>query len=163
METEHDQFSDLRKLLTLKKYEQPPPRYFQEFSSKVISRIEAGEATAIVTWRQRLGLDFDFKPALIGAFGVIVCGLLLIGVITSSGVTQPASGQFNFASDPSAGFAGAGIDPVLAGSVTLTRISSPEEIPSSTAPVGGASSDSPFGQLIPHAQRTGFTFGAPSD
>src|SRR6266481_7824296 len=56
---------------------------------KIMDRIEALQARR-VTWRQRLGLDFDFKPAMIGAFGVGVCGLLLVGVLASSGVSQPS-------------------------------------------------------------------------
>ena len=58
METEQDQFEQVRKLLALKKHEQPPPRYFQEFSGKVIARLHALESAEPVTWRRRLGLDF---------------------------------------------------------------------------------------------------------
>src|SRR5438034_1233717 len=89
MDTEHDQFEQVRRLLALKRHEQPPPRYFHEFSGKVIARLHALEAAQPATWRQRLGLDFNFKPALIGVFGFVACGLLLVGVVTSLGVSQP--------------------------------------------------------------------------
>src|SRR5438105_2359061 len=104
METEHDSFEQLRKLLALKRHELPPPRYFHEFSGQVIARLHALETAQPVSWRQRLGLDFDFKPAMMGAFGVVVCGLLLIGVLTSMAMPQPSASQIAFPSDSSALF-----------------------------------------------------------
>jgi len=149
METEHDheQFEKVQKLLALKRYEQPPPGYFNGFSSKVIARLHAFEAARPATWRQRLGLDFDFKPALMGAFGVVVCGLLLFSVINSSGIS---SGNMAVANDPSAMFGSPSGDPAFAGGMSFNRSGS-EEIPASTVPVSGTSSGSPFGQLTPHA------------
>ncbi len=156
METEHDyeQFEQVQKLLALKRYEQPPPGYFNGFSSKIIARLHALEA-APATWRQRLGLDFDFKPALMGAFGVAVCGLLLVSVINSSGIS---SGNMTVANDPSAMFGSPSGDPAFAGGMSFNRIGS-EDIPASTVPVSGAASDSPFGRLTPHAQPASFIFG----
>ena len=161
METEQEQFEQVRKVLALKRHEQPPPGYFNGFSSKVISRILALEAARPVTLRQRLGLDFDFRPAMIGVFGVIICGLLLVGVITSFGLSQPAS-PAGAAGDPLAFFVSPMTTPALAGGVGLNPIVSPEEIPSSTVPVSEASSaSSPFGQLTPQpVQRASFTFGS---
>jgi len=53
METEHhDEFEKVQKLLALKRYEQPPPGYFNGFSTKVIARPSL-EATRPATWRQR--------------------------------------------------------------------------------------------------------------
>jgi len=156
METEHhDEFEKVQKLLALKRYEQPPPGYFNGFSSKVIARLHALEAARPATWRQRLGLDFDFKPALMGAFGVAVCCLLLVSVINSSGIS---SGPVTVASDPSAMFGSPSGDPAFAGGVSFNGIGS-EEIPASTVPVSGAASDSPFGRLTPHAQPASFIFG----
>ena len=157
METEN-QFDDVRKLLALKKYEQPPPRYFQDFSSRIIARIEALQARP-VTWRQRLGLDFDFKPAMIGAFGVVVCGLLLVGVLASSGVTQPSNPGVSLAGDPSALFATPATDPAFGGGMGLNRALKTDEFQASTEPVGSSASGSPFGQLIPRTERATFTFG----
>jgi hypothetical protein len=42
-ETEQN-FEELKKLLTIKRHEVPPPGYFNHFSGQVISRIRAGEA-----------------------------------------------------------------------------------------------------------------------
>lgn len=89
-----ENFDQLRKLLALKRYEVPPPGFFNNFSSKVIARIEAGHATRPVTWLQKLGLDFNFKPALVCGLGVVVCGLLSAGVLASVSGTgnQPVAG-----------------------------------------------------------------------
>jgi hypothetical protein len=159
METEQNQFEQVRKLLALKKHEQPPPRYFQEFSGKVIARLHALEAQP-VTWRRRLGLDFNLKPALIGVFGVAACGLLLVGVISSLGVTPPSSPSFGLLPDPSA-FGAPTMNPSsYAGGPSLDSVVNPNEIPASTVPVGGNASDSPFGLLAPRAERASFKFGS---
>ncbi len=76
-----DNFDSLEKLLRLKRYEQPPPRYFSTFSGRVISRIEAGEART--TWWERLG--FDLRPAFAAAAGMLACGLVVYGVATADG------------------------------------------------------------------------------
>lgn len=155
MNTEHDQFEQVRKLLALKKHEQPPPRYFQEFSSKVIARLHALEAARTVTWRQRLGLDFDFKPAMVGVFGVAVCGLLLVAVVTSLGVPSSATPEFPLVGNSTALFSASAANPVFAGGVGLNPMVKPDEIPASTVPVSDTGS-SPFNQLLPRAQRAGF-------
>jgi hypothetical protein len=158
METEHDhdQFEKVQKLLALKRYELPPPGYFNGFSGKIIARIHALEASRPATWRQRLGLDFDFKPALMGAFGVAVCGLLLVSVINSSGIS---SGNMTVANDPSAMFGSPVGDPAFAAGMNFSRVSS-QDVPASTVPVSGTpSSDSPFGRFTPQAQPAGFIFG----
>ena len=78
-----ENFDQLRRLLALKRYEAPPPGYFDSFSSKVMARIEAAEAALAPAWWQKLGFDFNFKPALVCGLGVVVCGLLSAGVLTS--------------------------------------------------------------------------------
>ncbi len=66
-------------LLRVKRYEQPPPRYFNEFSGRVIARIERGEART--SWWERFG--FDLRPALAAATGVFACALVVYGVATA--------------------------------------------------------------------------------
>ena len=76
-----DNFDSLRKVLRVKRYEQPPPRYFDEFSGRVIARIEKGDAR--VSWWERFG--FDLRPALGAATGVLACALVVYGVATADG------------------------------------------------------------------------------
>ena len=79
-----DNFDSLQKLLSLKRHEQPPPRYFDDFSSRVMTRIGAGEAR--LSWWERLG--FDVRPALGAATGILACCLVIYGVATAGGDEQ---------------------------------------------------------------------------
>ena len=79
-----EDFDSLEKLLRLKRYEQPPPRYFREFSGRVISRIAAGEARG--SWWERFG--FDLRPAFAAAAGMFACGLVVYGVATADGSVE---------------------------------------------------------------------------
>jgi hypothetical protein len=93
MSAESENFRELRRLLALKRYEQPPPGYFDGFSSKVIARIEAGDhrqnnsLLALLfgqgSWLLRLRGAFGTKPILAGAFGITVCSVLIAGVAYS--------------------------------------------------------------------------------
>jgi hypothetical protein len=157
METEHDQFEQVRRLLALKRHEQPPPRYFNEFSGKVIARLQALDAAQPATWRRRLGLDFDFRPALMGVFGVVACGVLLVAVLTSMSASEPANPNFGLVGDPSGPFASTTVNPALPAGLSMDQVVRPEEIPASTVPVGVSS---PFGLLSPpSAERTRFGLG----
>jgi hypothetical protein len=81
MDSSSDKSDLLTRLLRLKRHEQPPPRYFNDFSNQVISRIERGEAR--VSWWERLG--FDLRPAMAAAAGALACGLIIYGVATAGG------------------------------------------------------------------------------
>ena len=94
MSQDTENFEQLRQLLALKRHEQPPPGYFNDFSSQVILRIKAGdrgeESTALLErlfmdapWLQRIWATFEARPALAGVLGVAMCGLLITGVLYS--------------------------------------------------------------------------------
>jgi hypothetical protein len=93
MSQESENFEPLRRLLALKRHEQPPPGYFNDFSRQVILRIKAGERgeqanlierlLAEAPWIQRLWQALEARPILAGACGVAVCGLMLTGVLYS--------------------------------------------------------------------------------
>jgi hypothetical protein len=92
MNPDSENFESLKQLLALKRYEQPPPGYFDRFSREVTSRIKAGErggetglegAFGEMNWFQRLLGAFDTKPVFAGAFGAAVCALLISGIISS--------------------------------------------------------------------------------
>jgi hypothetical protein len=95
-----DNLDSLQKVLRLKRYEQPPPRYFREFSGRVISRIEGGEAR--ISWWQRLG--FDLRPAFAAGVGIVACALVVYGVATTdTGDGLEGTGAPTVANDSSAG------------------------------------------------------------
>jgi len=88
-----DDFEQLRRLLALKKHEQPPPGYFHGFSRHVIVRIKAGEVGEeaqasflsfdVGPFFQRIWATLDARPVLAGAFGVAVCGFFVVGALLS--------------------------------------------------------------------------------
>jgi hypothetical protein len=92
----HDDFEQLRRLLALKRHEQPPPGYFHGFSRQVIVRIKAGEpgepeasawSFAAGSLFQRIWASLDARPILAGAFGVAVCGFFVVGALLSDSTT----------------------------------------------------------------------------
>ena len=102
MNTNQDQFESLRRALALKRHEQPPPRFFNDFSSQVIGRIRAGDRGEAagseqwfweVPWLQRFWAALEAKPALSGGFAVAVCGMLVAGVVYSE-KADPAAARF---------------------------------------------------------------------
>ncbi len=79
METSPEDFESLQKLLKLKRYEHPHPRYFNDFSSQVIARIKAGEARA--PWWEKFGIDLR-AVATVGA-GAAACVTFFLGMGTA--------------------------------------------------------------------------------
>lgn len=160
MNAQPDDFEQLRKLLALKRHEIPPPRYFNEFSSKVIAGLQAPESVAPLTWLQRFGLDFDLKPAFVCVAGVVVCGLLSVGVISAMqmGDTSDLTSAENTPNVQSPlAMASAGVTRPMAG-FGLIGTPAPEDVAASIAPVT-QSSQSPFGQFTMSAQKASFNFG----
>lgn len=97
MNSDPQNFEALRRLIALKRYERPHPRYFNDFSTRVIARIKAGEQLQDETffggflsqtpsWIQRLWAAFETKPMLAGAAGLGACALVVAGFIVSENV-----------------------------------------------------------------------------
>ena len=84
MNSSPEEFDRLKKLLVLKRHEPPPPGYFNQFSDKIIARIEAEGLRDRVSWWQRLFPNLEAKPVLACAYGLVITGLLAVGV----GVSQ---------------------------------------------------------------------------
>ena len=74
-----DSFDSLKRVLRVKRYEQPPPRYFNEFSGRLISRLASGEGRT--SWWERFG--FDLRPAFAAGVGIVACVLVVYGVATT--------------------------------------------------------------------------------
>ncbi len=73
-----DNFEGLRRLLALKRYEQPPPGYFHRLTDTIMARIEA--ETARESWWQRWLGRRQLTPALAGAFALFVGGFYFLGL-----------------------------------------------------------------------------------
>jgi hypothetical protein len=78
MNSDQENFEALRKLLALKKYEQPPPRYFSELPSRIWVRIERERQTT--SFWARLFPNFGLNPAMAYSFGLLACGTLVFGI-----------------------------------------------------------------------------------
>jgi len=110
MHPEQENFDSLKRLLALKRHEQPPPRYFNEFSRQVVSRIRAGEfdnreslieqAQMEAPWVARLLSAFQAKPMYAGVFATAACALLIGGVIFSERSNLPTSDGSSMAGLP---------------------------------------------------------------
>jgi hypothetical protein len=74
MNSEQNDFEALRKLMALKRHEQPPPEYLNGLSGRIITRIEHGEGR-LTLW-ERLSANVAVRPTMAYAFGLTVCGAL---------------------------------------------------------------------------------------
>ena len=82
-------FEKLQHLLKLKRYEQPPPRYFNDFSTKVIAHIRADTSArrldtaddliSRTPWLRRLWRKLELQPAVTGTIATVACGLMVVG------------------------------------------------------------------------------------
>jgi hypothetical protein len=83
MSSLNEDFGQLKQLLALKKYEQPPPGYFRNFSSQIVNRIQEGggqdDLSEYSSWWQWLMGQYNAKPALAWVYGVTVSALLMGG------------------------------------------------------------------------------------
>src|SRR5258708_2301646 len=92
-----EDFEQLRKLLTLKRHEQPPPGYFRDFSSHVMDGIEAAHSRTGLErlweeapWLQRFFQSLESNSLFAGGFAASICALLLGGIVYSQYVDEPA-------------------------------------------------------------------------
>ena len=98
MNHDSQDFENLRRLIALKRHEQPHPSYFNNFSGEVCARIKAGEqgrtADAFgwlfkdLNWLQKLWTTLEARPVLAGAVGVAACAFLFGGIVYSTDKTD---------------------------------------------------------------------------
>lgn len=79
MDSRPDEFLNVQRALRLKRYEQPPPGYFQDFSAKVIARIEAATVEREQSWWRHLLAQLESKPVLAASYAFALGGLLFFG------------------------------------------------------------------------------------
>ena len=160
MNEDENNFESLRRLLALKRYETPPPGYFNNFSRQVLQRIRAShneqsanlfeELFNHAPWLAKLLQALDMRPVLAGGFAGALCMLLLFGIIyaerpdlTPQPLLQVANSSVSFdAVSPTA----------LSQPVDQTGIVSSTDPVFSLQPVA-----SPFGQQNPLAQPVSFS------
>ena len=130
MNPDSEQFEQLRKLLSLKRHEQPPPGYFHAFSGEVVARIKAGDQGENgPAWLRKLWSLFETKPMLTGAFGAAVCALVISGVVYSEDTESGAGAMRSL---------NAGLNPSLGGgmdNMALNQTPNSSRFVSSTNPV----------------------------
>lgn len=149
--TEED-FEQLRKLLKLKRYEQPPPRYFNDFSQRVIARLEAADSeragflTSDARWARRLVRMLEHNPIFAGGFGVAVCTLLIYGVLSFQYIDRTSVAMM--------GDDGNATHATLVSKVSSTPFTSSMD-PKLATNIAGAS---PFGSLSLSAQPEAVSF-----
>ena len=160
MNEDENNFESLRRLLALKRYETPPPGYFNNFSRQVLQRIRASHNEPSVNlfevlfnhapWLAKLVQALDVRPVLAGGFAGSLCMLLLFGIvcaerpdITPQPLLEVANSSLTLAA------------------VSPTALSQPVDQPgivSSTEPVFSLQPvASPFGQQNPLAQPVNFS------
>jgi len=157
MSTPTQDFEKLRKLLKLKRHEQPPPGYFNRFSDHVIARIEAGDGKTgdagdlvVAPWIGRFLRMLDANPFLAGSLGVLFCGSLIGGIVFS----QQGDDHSLAAASPVGMNAGFGLN---ATEPVAENLASDSLHP---AGLGGFSTNvpgSPFGDLGASLQPVGFS------
>jgi len=91
MSENQDDFKSLRRLLSLKRHETPPPGYFNNFSGLVLQRIRSeqakasaglsGELFSQAPWLSKLVQVLNMKPAFAGGFAGALCMVLFFGII----------------------------------------------------------------------------------
>ena len=145
MKPEQENFDQLRQLLKLKRCELPPPGYFNNFSGRVIARIQAGRAAEsaadVPIWQTQaaqwfLGL-FGHKPALTGVFAIAMCALLVASAVYSERMAPGTVTLLPAPSQETASTAPAGPISLLASGASLGFGQPPESamLVSSTNPI----------------------------
>ncbi|MFO1476226.1 MAG: hypothetical protein U1F98_06190 [Verrucomicrobiota bacterium] len=150
MSRDSHEFEALRRLMALKRHEVPPPGYFNNFSSSVISRIRAGEQQVswFERWRnqsvflQKLTALVEARPAFAGAFGAAVFALMISGIVYSENSPISLTTQSLASDSLTPGDALALAEPGMA-STTLVAVSSTNAM----APNGGSLFDQIQGQF----------------
>ncbi len=113
MHREDPNFDQLRRLLKLKRHEQPPPRYFNDFSTQVVARLQAAQAaSAYQSWWQRLWAGLELRPVVPVALGTALCGLLVVGAVYTDKATVPQE-LLQLTSEDSSKLAGNDANPLL--------------------------------------------------
>jgi hypothetical protein len=108
MNSDSNDFEALRKLVALKRYEQPPPGYFNRLPDRISSRLERGDGQ-LGFWERVLG-QFTFRPAFVYGFSLAALSALTVSVIYSVRVQPDETAQ----TPPDNGWRSGGLQEALA-------------------------------------------------
>jgi hypothetical protein len=81
MNSDPNDFEALRKLIALKRYEQPPPGYFGRLPDRISARLERGDGQ--LGFLERFQGQFSFRPAFVYSFALAAFSALTVSVISS--------------------------------------------------------------------------------
>lgn len=90
MAAEDNNFDELRKLLALKRHEQPPPGFYDDLPGKVMQRIYAGDTAEDMPWLVRWFQSRLVRNAFVSSLGAATAGLMIYGVLSSQNAPGPA-------------------------------------------------------------------------
>lgn len=76
MRSDHDDSAKLRRLLLLKRYEAPPPGFFDRLPDHILTGILAEANAGEQTWWTRLREHLSWRPALASVCAVAALGFL---------------------------------------------------------------------------------------
>ncbi len=83
-ENSSEEFLELRRLLSLKRHEVPPPRFFDELPGRIMSRIEADQQSESQSrweaWLDRLFATRWFQPLAAGSMALLAGGLFFLAL-----------------------------------------------------------------------------------
>lgn len=91
MNSDSHDFETLRKLMALKRHEQPPPGYFNRLPDRIAARLERGEGQ--MGFWEKLVSHFSFRPAFVYGFSFAAFSALTVSVIYSVRAQPPQSAQ----------------------------------------------------------------------
>jgi hypothetical protein len=92
MNSEPDDFQDLRRLLALKRHEKPPPGYFDSLPDRVMLRLEREDSLSEHSrWWEWLVAKLDAQPVVAGVYAFAVSGLMLLGFKLSQDLQHEAA------------------------------------------------------------------------
>ena len=148
MNSQPEDFDRLKKLLALKRHEQPPPGYFVGLSSQIMDRIEEERQFAQLPWYRKVAVNFEWKPALVWVTGAAACGLVCAGMVSAFQVNHSAVA------------ASTGSEQEVAAAEGLPPMASNQEVQGSMEPVlTPMSNPSPFSQITHQVRPVSHTLG----
>jgi hypothetical protein len=161
MNENENNFDELRQFLKLKRQETPPPGYFNNFSSQIITNIRAGQSGkqhsnaddyfSEAPWLLKLLQIFEFKPAFAGAFASALFLVLVFGIVYADRTDSNVQPILQAAGQPAGSFA----------AVTPTALAQPADSTGIVTTTNPAASLQPVTSLFdsqnPLAQQVSFT------